>query len=59
MQAKYLPFSFFTTNMRLRIRHASGMATLSDITAEQTVLELKKDISKAIGLAPGQEVESE
>jgi ubiquitin thioesterase OTU1 len=44
--------------MRLRIRHANGMATLSDITADQTVSKLKKDIVEAIGLSPGQNIES-
>lgn len=43
--------------MRFRIRHANGMATLSDIAADQTVLKLKEDIAKTIGLDPGQNVQ--
>lgn len=34
------------------------MATLSDVTAEQTVLELKENIVKAIGLPSGHNIES-
>ncbi|KAG2206943.1 hypothetical protein INT47_008412 [Mucor saturninus] len=43
--------------MRLRIRHAKGLLTISDVTLEQSVLELKKCISKSIGLASNQDVE--
>ncbi|KAI9346377.1 hypothetical protein BD770DRAFT_396523 [Pilaira anomala] len=43
--------------MRLRIRHAGGMATISDPTPEQTVEQLKQAISKAIGLDATQGVE--
>lgn len=43
--------------MRLRIRHANGMTTLSDITADQTVLKLKEAIIKAIGLDLGQNIQ--
>lgn len=44
--------------MRLRIRHAGGMATLSEPTPEQTVEQLKQAISKAIGLGENQGIES-
>lgn len=37
--------------MRLRIRHANGITTLSDVSSEKTVLELKEDIIKAIAVS--------
>lgn len=53
--ATSLPFP----KMRLRIRHAKGLLTISDVTLDHSVLELKRHISSSIGLAPNQEVESE
>lgn len=44
--------------MRFRIRHAKGLTTISDLTAEQTVSELKRHVAKAINLAPSQDIES-
>lgn len=45
--------------MRLRVRHAGGQVTLSNLTPETTVLELKWYISKALELQLTQGVESE
>ncbi|GAA5799536.1 hypothetical protein HPULCUR_004952 [Helicostylum pulchrum] len=43
--------------MRLRVRHAGGQVTLSNLTPETTVLELKWYISKALELQLTQGVE--
>ncbi|CAO3703270.1 unnamed protein product [Rhizopus stolonifer] len=37
--------------MRLRTRHAGGVATLNDVTSEQTIFELKQKIVQVIGLS--------
>lgn len=44
--------------MRLRIRHANGVNTLSGLTSEDTVAKLKTDIINTMGLSGGQGVES-
>jgi hypothetical protein len=44
--------------MRLRIRHAQGMTTFSALNPEDTVARLKSDISDALALSFGQNVES-
>ncbi|KAI9483067.1 MAG: hypothetical protein EXX96DRAFT_556687 [Benjaminiella poitrasii] len=43
--------------MRLRIRHANGMATLSNISNDQTILKLKQEIIELLSLAAGQDVQ--
>ncbi|KAI7908046.1 uncharacterized protein BX663DRAFT_424550 [Cokeromyces recurvatus] len=43
--------------MRIRIRHANGMATLSNVSAEQTVLNLKQEISNLLNLTSSQDVQ--
>lgn len=44
--------------MRLRIRHANGVNTLSGLSSEDTVTKLKADIINIIGLSVGQTIES-
>lgn len=44
--------------MKLRIRHANGMTTFSDINPEQTVAMLKTDILAALELPTDQNIES-
>lgn len=44
--------------MRLRIRHAEGMATLSDVKEDQTISILKNSIRNAIGLSDAQDIQS-
>ncbi|CAO3611803.1 unnamed protein product [Mucor hiemalis] len=43
--------------MRLRIRHANGVNTLSGLSSEDTVTKLKADIINIIGLSVGQTIE--
>jgi hypothetical protein len=44
--------------MRLRVRHADGVATLGDISSDQTILVLKQKIISAIGLSSTQTIQS-
>ncbi|KAG0917555.1 hypothetical protein G6F29_009427 [Rhizopus arrhizus] len=43
--------------MRLRVRHADGVATLGDISSDQTILVLKQKIISAIGLSSTQTIQ--
>ncbi|CAO0793770.1 unnamed protein product [Mucor circinelloides] len=43
--------------MRLRIRHAEGMTTLSDVKQDQTVSMLKDAIKKAIALDDARDIQ--
>jgi hypothetical protein len=36
--------------MRLRIRHAAGMSTLTDLTAQDSVCNLKKQVANTLGV---------
>lgn len=51
-------FFFLAYIMRLRIRHAEGMATLSDVNQEDTVSMLKDAIRNAISLDAAQDIQS-
>lgn len=51
-------FLSFVYIMRLRIRHAEGMATLSDAKQEDTVAMLKDAIKNAISLSAAQDIQS-
>jgi len=44
--------------MRLRIRHAEGITTLSDVKQDQTVSMLKDAIKKAIALDDARDIQS-
>lgn len=48
----------FVYIMRLRIRHAEGITTLSDVKQDQTVSMLKDAIKKAIALDDARDIQS-
>ncbi|KAG1440514.1 hypothetical protein G6F56_011888 [Rhizopus delemar] len=45
--------------MRLRARHAGGVITLSDVTSEQTIFELKQKIAQVVGLSSANTIQIE